>query len=301
MIIKKRESKDADIDELRSLLSLPLPESKRFLIERELRFVKSGDVGEKDSAYFIDFIYSRSKNWAVIHDLRLEFDGKVVQIDHLMINRMFDFYVLETKNFSYLVKITETGDFLVEHNNKYYAIESPIEQNKRHIYLLKDLLDARKIMPTRLGIRIAPAFKNYILISPKSRVIRPSPKKFDTSMVIKADTLETTIMDEIEHISNLSALVSGSKMVTSETLFEVAQDIARLHRPGKIDYKRRFGIEPDVKSQPAAAPRTAGTKICPQCGAPMILRVAKKGAHVNKPFWGCTNYPKCKSIVSYTE
>lgn len=60
MIIKKRDSKDSDINELTSLLSLNLPENKKFLIERELRFVKSGDRGEKDSAYYIDFIYSSS-------------------------------------------------------------------------------------------------------------------------------------------------------------------------------------------------------------------------------------------------
>ena len=55
MIIKKGDSKEADIKELSSLLSLPLPDNKRFLIERELRFIKSGDKGEKDSAYFIRF------------------------------------------------------------------------------------------------------------------------------------------------------------------------------------------------------------------------------------------------------
>jgi hypothetical protein len=48
MIIKKRDSKEADIKELTSLLSLPLPDNKRFLIERELRFVKSGEKGERD-------------------------------------------------------------------------------------------------------------------------------------------------------------------------------------------------------------------------------------------------------------
>lgn len=33
MIIRRRDSKDAEINELTSLLSLPLPENKRFLID----------------------------------------------------------------------------------------------------------------------------------------------------------------------------------------------------------------------------------------------------------------------------
>ena len=37
------------------------------------------------------------------------------------------------------------------------------------------------------------------------------------------------------------------------------------------------------------------SKKCPDCGAPMVVRVAKKGAHANEPFWGCSTYPKCKA------
>jgi hypothetical protein len=42
MIIKKRDSKQAEIDEIATLLSVPLPENKKCPIERDLRFIKSG-------------------------------------------------------------------------------------------------------------------------------------------------------------------------------------------------------------------------------------------------------------------
>ena len=100
MIIKKKDSRQSDIDELFSLLDLDLPREKKSLIRKELNFLKSGERGEKDSAYYIDFDFGSSKNWAVIHDLRLEFEDKSAQIDHLLINRLFDFYVLESKNCS---------------------------------------------------------------------------------------------------------------------------------------------------------------------------------------------------------
>ncbi|MDD6900335.1 MAG: topoisomerase DNA-binding C4 zinc finger domain-containing protein [bacterium] len=32
---------------------------------------------------------------------------------------------------------------------------------------------------------------------------------------------------------------------------------------------------------------------CPKCGAPMRLRVIKKGVRQGETFWGCTGYPKC--------
>jgi len=39
---------------------------------------------------------------------------------------------------------------------------------------------------------------------------------------------------------------------------------------------------------------------CPICGARMVVRVSKKGKFENEPFWGCTNYPRCRGIVKYS-
>jgi restriction system protein len=36
------------------------------------------------------------------------------------------------------------------------------------------------------------------------------------------------------------------------------------------------------------------TPKCPDCGKRMILRKARKGAHAGEPFWGCSNYPRCR-------
>jgi hypothetical protein len=307
MIIKRRDSKESDIKELTSLLSLPLPENKKFLIERELRFLKSGEKGEKDSAYFIDFSFGPSERWAVIHDLRLEHRDRVAQIDHLLINRFLDVYILETKNFSYGVKITEDGEFLVSYNGKYFAVPSPIEQNLRHQAVLEGIMDQYDILPKRLGLTIKPAFHSYILVSASSRVIRPPEKKFDTSMIIKADAMGTAIDKRVEKMGPVSVFSTMSKMMTRESVADIAKRLAARHKPIKIDYRKRFGIEDappkEVPVQKQAAPETPGetakTKICPACGAPMVVRVSKKGAHANEPFWGCTKYPNCKAIVEY--
>ncbi|MBI2907797.1 MAG: four helix bundle protein [Chloroflexi bacterium] len=33
--------------------------------------------------------------------------------------------------------------------------------------------------------------------------------------------------------------------------------------------------------------------LCPRCGKPMVRRVARQGARVGQPFWGCSAYPEC--------
>ena len=37
--------------------------------------------------------------------------------------------------------------------------------------------------------------------------------------------------------------------------------------------------------------------LCPECGKPMIRRMAKKGINSGKEFWSCTAYPDCRGVA----
>jgi len=258
MIIKRMDSKQEEITELTRILEGKLTSYQRFLIERELKAIKSGVSGEKDSAYYIDFYFGNSKNWAVIHDLRLEHKGQVAQIDHLLMNRFFDIYVLETKNYSYKLKVTPEGEFQAYYGKEYIGISSPIEQNKRHIHLLDLFLRHHDILPKRIGIPIRPRFKNIILVSPKSIIVWPPEKKFDTSSVIKADTLRSKIDQEVDKWNPLTDIATISKFCPSATLMETARILARFHtRPKKVDFRARLGlsVQKDRKRNPGKSER----------------------------------------------
>jgi hypothetical protein len=258
MIIKRVDSKQEEIAELTALLEGKLTSYQRFLIERELKAIRSGVSGEKDSAYYIDFYFGNSKNWAVIHDLRLEHRGQVAQIDHLLINRMFDIYVLESKNYSYKLKITREGEFQVYYGKEYIGIPSPIEQNKRHIHLLGLFLKHHDILPERMGMSIRPRFKNFILVSPKCIISRPPGKNFDTSSVIKGDSLRTKIDQEVDKWKNpLIDFAAISKFCSSSTLMEAARRLGGFHKPKKVDFTARFGLSVQKDALRAKSPRDA--------------------------------------------
>ena len=53
-----------------------------------------------------------------------------------------------------------------------------------------------------------------------------------------------------------------------------------------------------VVTEANAQPATAGTEpLCPKCGAAMALRTSKSGANAGGQFWGCTNYPRCRTTL----
>lgn len=281
MIIKQKDARTEDIQELNRLLSLNLSSKQRSLIERELKCVMSGNSGESSAAYYLDFRYKDNNNFIVMHDLRIEHKGLVAQIDHLLINRFLDIRIIESKNYFYGVKITEDGEFLSYNGKGYQAIESPIEQNKRHVELLQRAIEDRKLAPNRIGV--SPAYKSYILIAPNANVYRPAKEKFDSTCVVKADAFITHLGKEVDKTPAVSVLAAATRLVGADTMESFARKILMLHRPGKFNYAARFGVDEKAiecisTSKPSitAAERTKATtsKTCVNCGSEVDDKVA---------------------------
>lgn len=52
------------------------------------------------------------------------------------------------------------------------------------------------------------------------------------------------------------------------------------------------------ESPPADALATEIAPLCPRCSGQMVKRIAKGGENAGKEFWGCSNFPKCREIVT---
>lgn len=280
MILKQKDKRNEDIQELNRLLTLNISAKQRFLVERELKCLLSGNSGESNSAYYLDFSYKDSKNWAVIHDLRIEHRGLVAQIDHLLINRFMEIFVLESKNYFYGIKITDTGEFMAFTGKSFQGIESPIEQNNRHIELLQKAISDRNLGPKRLGISLPITCKNYVLVAPNARIDRPKQDRFDTSNVTKADAFVSHIHNELDKMSVIATVAVATKIIGSDALEEFGQKLVRLHRPGSINYAAKFGIDESavaiqtpVVEKSTTLPIQNGGKACQHCGTPVEKKV----------------------------
>jgi hypothetical protein len=283
MIIKNADDRSADIGQLEQLLATSAGPQKKS-IEAELRNLRAGIKAERDAAYLIDFHYKDSRNTAVIHDLRLEVDGRVAQIDHLLIHRTMQIFVLETKSFHAGIKITDDGEFLRwnDYKRTFEGMASPIAQNERHVIVLNALLKTLPL-PTRLGLRLEPTIIQLVLVSPTARIDRP--KRFDSSSVIKADVLETARQRLFEQQNAFGAL---AKLIGTDTLEELAKLIAAQHRPAKFDFAARFGTPAPAQKPPktpgaeapiaASATGGSGSHRCRHCeSTALVIAYGKYG------------------------
>ncbi len=203
-----------------------------------------------------------------------------------MINRFLDVYVLESKNYYYGIKITEEGEFLVWSGKGYQAIESPFEQNQRHIQALRSSVEDRNLGPKRLGFAIPISFRNVVLVSPTSNVLKPKAATFDLSTVIKADAFVSVVAKVMEKKS----IIEAPKLVGSDTLRDFSEKLARLHRPGSFDYAAKFGINNTDTTKITQAPTIVASPIAP---------VYSSAAHESKDVFACRKCNSPKMEVMY--
>lgn len=319
MIIKEADGKSAEVAILEGLAARrdATPEVRK-RIEQEIRNVRAGEKGEAEAAYEIDFHFGPSKNYAVIHDLRLEVDGRVAQIDHLVIGRFLDMWVCETKSFCEGIGINEQGEWSRFYQGKPHGMASPIEQNKRHMMVLEAAFEKGVVpLPRRLGISIRPKLTSVVLVSKNARISRPKSKIAGLESIIKCDQFRSMVERANESDNNPLTL---AKLIGRDTLEEFARTLAAQHTPKAFDWAAKFGLAeapsgsaPDSGAQSAAMPpplpnsaaasgysndaglaaeegnRPRKKLVCATCAVPVELKVARF-CWFNKPRFGGNIY-----------
>lgn len=320
MIIKDASPRQKDLEALRALLQYPaIGADTQRKIEQEIRNIQAGERGESEAAYEIGFHYGESRNWAIIHDLRLEYKGRVAQIDHLLINRVLDIWVCESKRFSEGIGINEQGECVMFWQGRPQGIGSPHEQNEKHLAVLKAVFDDGKVtLPTRLGFQIKPSLNSLVVVSKNARIARPKTPGWWQEGIVKADQIKARIDKAFDKDTNALTM---AKLVGSDTLANLARELASLHRPISFDWPARFGlpssppvVQVEQAPQPPAPPPDtppevpqgdpAASKksklVCHACGVSVEYRVARFCWFQKPRFGGNVYCQDCQASVPKT-
>lgn len=322
MILKPVDDKQSQKSTLLMLMNHPAADATtKKRIEQEIRNIQAGIRGEEEAAYEMKVHYGSSPNWMVIHDLRITHNGLVAQIDHLIMNRLLEIWVCESKHFSEGIAINEYGEFAAFSGNKPYGVPSPIEQNNRHILILQRLFDSGAVnLPKRLGFTIKPELKSLILVSKGARISRPKKQIPGLDAIIKNDMLAK----KINETGDEASVFRITKAIGADTLANLAWDIASLHEPIQIDWAAKFGLTHQqtgqttpkiaqgtlrlalpVKTKPVKQPAEQAAvqpinqkMICHSCSVSVPYNVAKF-CWFNKPKFGGNLYcMDCQKSVS---
>jgi ssDNA-binding Zn-finger/Zn-ribbon topoisomerase 1 len=124
---------------------------------------------------------------------------------------------------------------------------------------------------------------------------------------IKNTNKRLVIRSSIDHTGQAAATGEDSIRVWAEYWHEKARTWRPLGKDSKAWTTRLPGWQERLKdrlrkcwkvAQVDSKPKVeSGAEICPECGAGMLLRTNRI---TEVPFWGCSNYPRCKGSMSVT-
>lgn len=278
-------------------------------LEQEIKYLEAGIFGENTILYEL-----RNSHipMFVLHDLYLEYGDLTAQIDFMIFTRKHH-YVIECKNLYGNIEITSSGDFIrtvtFERTTKKEGIYSPITQNRRHLELIKQIRSAEKG-----NILTRTLFENNFYNSYRSIVVLANPKT-----VLNAKYAHKEVKEQVIRADQLAAFIrkTDADPKAYESSEKDMESLARfflgIHKPMNINYTAKFREQIATEEKPKSdedsnqaeeqKPDTIVNSneekiLCPKCGAEMIRRKASKGPNAGKEFYGCSNFPKCHSIIT---
>lgn len=203
----------------------------------------------------------------VIKNVTLPTTNGTTQIDHIIVS-VYGIFVVETKNMKGWIFGGETQKTWTQKIYKYSKkFQNPLHQNYKHVKTLQTLLN---LSDDQLY----------------SVVVFVGDSTFKTAMPNNV----TYGMGYIRYIkSKTEILFSQAQVETFVKQIETGSYPATL-----TTHRQHIENVNIIKTQKQNKPS------CPKCGNEMILRTAKKGKNQGKQFWGCSQFPRCRGIVSYT-
>lgn len=199
-----------------------------------------------------------------LHNVTLTTPDGTTQIDHVFVSH-FGIFVLETKNMNgWIFGSEQQAQWTQKLYKQSFRFQNPLRQNYKHL----------KALEATLGV--APEHLHSVIVFVGGSTFKtPMPANVTEGIgfIRYIKSFREPVFSEAEVAALLRALQEGRRAPTLAT-----------HREHVQNLKRR--------SDPTAERK------CPKCGSPMLIRTLKTGPKAGQQLWGCSAFPKCRTLQS---
>lgn len=218
--------------------------------------------------------------------------GGTTQIDHIIVSS-YGLFVIEAKHYKGWIFGEQSDRQWTQkiHGNHSQTFENPLYQNYKHTECLRELLGLSKEQ-----IKSVVVFTGDCALKTRDKLPKHVTDPGGCVAYIKS---HRDILFDDEMVVAVESAIRENRLTPGwKTADQHAEYVKNLH-PRRDDARKEAGsVAEHIEAQEAPisdAPEP--TKICPKCGAVMVLRTAKRGPNAGDQFWGCRNYPKCCQIL----
>lgn len=204
----------------------------------------------------------------LIKNVTLPTDDGTTQIDHIIVS-VYGVFVVETKNLKGWIFGSDNQKTwtqkIYKHTNKF---QNPLHQNYKHTKTLQSLLNLEDSQ-----------VHSVIVFIGDSEFKTPMPNNV------------TYGMGYIRYIESKTESVLSRKQVMEITKAIENGRLARTFRNHRehVRHVKTIVAEKETKN------------LCPKCGSKMIVRKTNKDENKGKQFWGCSRFPRCRSVIAIND
>ncbi|MFQ4138332.1 NERD domain-containing protein [Nodosilinea sp. PGN35] len=200
--------------------------------------VQAGRRAEEQMAFYLRRAFGEDPKIKVLNGLRVERQGEVAQIDHLLIST-HGFILIESKSVTTQIRVNAQGEWSRQVGRAWQGMPSPVLQVERQAELLKALLNDhvdqffRKVLTLQFTFTSVP-FDGLVAISDVGMIQRPPG--FATKRVLKADQITSRIQEMHAAYRRASGLFSlnlkdAGAEFSDKSVTNLAEFLLQQHRP----------------------------------------------------------------------
>lgn len=216
-------------------------------------------------------IHLDKNTYHIINDVTLPSGDGTTQIDHIIVS-IYGVFVVETKFFRGWIFGSEKEKVWTQtiYRNK-YKFQNPLHQNYKHVQTLKQLLQLSDEQIFSLVVFTGDSqFKSAM----------PENVAFGGRYVNYILSKTTPVLTE-EQVNSIIHAIQNEALIKSFTT-------NRAHKKHVQELQTKRTPRVTDSSEP----------VCPNCGSSMVKRTVKRGEHIGRQFWGCSEFPKCRGVVA---
>jgi len=223
-----------------------------------------GIIGET-MVNFAAALFLDKNVYRLFKNVTLPTEDGTTQVDHVIVSP-YGIFVIETKNLKGWIfgsaQQKQWTQQIYKHKNQF---QNPLHQNYKHTQTLQAALelDAGKLF-------------SLVVFVGDSEFKTPMPENvvYAGGYISYIKSKQQRILSDSEIIDACRKLQTGRLKPSIKTHIEHVRHVKSL-----VEQKQQIN-----------------ENACPKCGKPMILRTASKGDKAGNQFWGCSAYPKCRTV-----
>ena len=271
------------------------------------KLVQAGRRAESQMAFYLRRAFGEDSKITVLNGLRVERQGEVAQVDHLLISN-HGFILIESKSVTTQIRVNAQAEWSRQIvGGGWQGMPSPLLQVERQAELLKALLNDhvdqffRKVLTLQPTFTSVP-FDGLVAISDAGVIQRPPG--FAAQQVLKADQITSRIQDMNEAYRRASGLFSlnlkdagaewSDKTVTKVTEFLLQQHTPQ-PEPPSLPVPTKFPSRPEISRPSPRANGAVAPVLNPQLARSPQSRPHKAAPKTSVPAWPHT----CRACDSH--